>query len=254
METSEPEVVTVGAGRGVAWVAEGFQLFRSDWLSWIGLSVLLVVLSMVAAIIPVANILVPVVTPIIIAGLMLACAQQKQGDEISIALVFSGFSRNPAQLALIGVFYFVANILIIVTIIVLLLVILGGFDGLSQLSLEDPELLIQHLFKVLLVLLIGLSMYLPVVMALWFAPALVVFKDLSAVKAIALSIRGCLLNVLPFLIYGIVTMLLMILASIPFMLGWLILLPILIASVYASYSDIYLPGPGQEDSARLVSP
>ena len=254
MEHSEPEVLTVNAGRGVGWVAEGFHLFKSDWLSWIGLSVLLVVLSMVASVIPVANLLVPVVTPIIIAGLMLACAQQAQGGEISIALVFSGFGKNPGQLALIGVFYFVANILILVTIIVLLLIIMGGFEGLAQLSLEEPELLIQHLFKVLLVLLIGLSMYLPVVMALWFAPALVVFNELTAVKAVVLSVRGCLLNVLPFLIYGIVTMVLMILASIPLMLGWLILLPILIASVYFSYREIYQGAPEQSGSAGHISP
>ena len=43
------------------------------------------------------------------------------------------------------------------------------------------------------------------------------------------------------LVYGITFMLLAILASLPMMLGWLVLLPLVFTSLYASYSEIFPP-------------
>jgi uncharacterized membrane protein len=47
-------------------------------------------------------------------------------------------------------------------------------------------------------------------------------------------------NILPFLVYGILYLIFAFVASIPLLLGWLVLGPVLIASVYFSYTDIYL--------------
>ncbi len=244
--------LTVGAGRGASWLTEGFTFFRRDWLAWIGLSIMLIILTMVSSVIPVANIIVPVITPILVAGLMLACKQQDQGGEISIAVVFSGFSRRPGQLALVGLIYLGANIAIMVLMLILVVIILGGIDSISQLTLDEPEMLLEHAINLLLAALIGLSLYLPVVMALWFAPALVVFNDMTAVQAMRMSIRGCLVNILPFLIYGVIAMVFMIIASIPFLLGWLILIPILTASVYLSYKDIFTGSMDLTESATFT--
>jgi uncharacterized membrane protein len=93
---------------------------------------------------------------------------------------------------------------------------------------------------VLLAVLIAIALALPLVMALWFAPALVVFHELDAVAAMKASFTGCLRNIVPFLVYGIVGLLLAVVAMIPLGLGWLVLGPVLAASVYASYRDIYL--------------
>jgi uncharacterized membrane protein len=60
------------------------------------------------------------------------------------------------------------------------------------------------------------------------------------VEAMKESFAGCLKNIMPFLIYGLVALVFAILAAIPFGLGWLLLGPVLIGSVYASYRDIYL--------------
>jgi uncharacterized membrane protein len=78
-------------------------------------------------------------------------------------------------------------------------------------------------------------------MAYWFAPALVAIDGLSALAAMKLSFIGCIRNVLPFLLYGIVMFVLTILASIPLLLGLLVLLPVMIASMYTAYRDIYYP-------------
>jgi uncharacterized membrane protein len=54
------------------------------------------------------------------------------------------------------------------------------------------------------------------------------------------SFSGCLRNIVPFLVYGVVMMVFGAIASIPMLLGWLVLGPVLCGSYYASYKDIYL--------------
>jgi uncharacterized membrane protein len=73
----------------------------------------------------------------------------------------------------------------------------------------------------------------------WFAPALIVFRHMGAVQAMKASFVGCLRNFVPFLIYGLVLLIPAVLATIPFALGWLVLGPLVVASIYTSYKDIY---------------
>jgi uncharacterized membrane protein len=67
----------------------------------------------------------------------------------------------------------------------------------------------------------------------------VVFHGQSAAQAMKASFVACLKNIVPFLVYGVLTFLLAILASIPFGLGWLVLGPVLAGSLYAGYRDIF---------------
>jgi uncharacterized membrane protein len=76
-------------------------------------------------------------------------------------------------------------------------------------------------------------------MALWFAPALVVLRELPPIQALKQSFRGCLKNIVPFLVYGLVAMVLTVLAAIPFGLGLLVMMPVIMASVYVAYGEIF---------------
>ena len=76
-------------------------------------------------------------------------------------------------------------------------------------------------------------------MASWFAPALVAFQDLPAMQALIQSFLGCLRNVTAFAIYGTVLFVLFFVATIPLGLGLLILFPMIVASVYIGYRDIF---------------
>ena len=54
-----------------------------------------------------------------------------------------------------------------------------------------------------------------------------------------MSFSGCSRNVMPFLVYGLIGMVLAVVATIPFALGWLVVGPLSIASIYTSYCDIF---------------
>jgi uncharacterized membrane protein len=97
----------------------------------------------------------------------------------------------------------------------------------------------QLLLLSALAVLIWLALMLPVVMAMWFAPCLVVFQQQGAMQAIQASFSGCMRNVMPFLVYGLILLVPAILATIPFALGWLVLGPLVVTSLYTSYKDIY---------------
>ena len=92
---------------------------------------------------------------------------------------------------------------------------------------------------VLLAVLIVAALLLPLAMATWFAPPLVLFHDMAPLEAMKTSFAGCLKNMLPFLIYGVVLFVAAIVATIPLGLGWLVLGPVLAASVYTAYRDLY---------------
>jgi uncharacterized membrane protein len=91
-----------------------------------------------------------------------------------------------------------------------------------------------------LLLVAGLSV--PLYMATWFAPALIVLHDQAPGAALKASFFACLRNWIPFLVYGVVLFVLCLVAAIPAGLGYLVLIPVLIASVYTSYRDIFRAG------------
>lgn len=88
--------------------------------------------------------------------------------------------------------------------------------------------------------LLGLLLVLPLVMAMWFAPALVLFNHMPPLEALKASFNACLKNSLPLLVYGLIVMLLVFFAALPVGLGFLVLMPVLSGSLYVSYRDIFV--------------
>ena len=77
-------------------------------------------------------------------------------------------------------------------------------------------------------------------MAIWFAPALIVFNAMPPVDALKASFNACLKNIVVFLVYGLMIMVLCFFAALPLGLGFLVLGPVVAGSVYASYRDIFI--------------
>ena len=88
----------------------------------------------------------------------------------------------------------------------------------------------------LLTLLLGV----PLVMAMWFAPALVYFNDMPPVAALRASIAANLKNWLVMTIFSLFLLVLTFFAALPMGLGFLVLLPVMFGALYASYKDIFL--------------
>ncbi len=87
---------------------------------------------------------------------------------------------------------------------------------------------------------LGGLLSLPLLMAFWFAPALVVLNQIRPIAALHASFQACLKNVVALLVYGTILLALAFLALLPAGLGLLIFGPVLAGSVYAAYRDIFL--------------
>lgn len=88
-------------------------------------------------------------------------------------------------------------------------------------------------------MLVMLALLVPLAMAVWFAPALVVFHNVAPLEAMKASFFACLKNFVPFLVYGVILLVLCVIAMIPFGLGMLVMVPVMMGSVYASYVEIF---------------
>jgi uncharacterized membrane protein len=230
-----PEGRTVDAGRGWNWIAEAFALFRLQPGIWILMVILLGVLFAVLSMIPMLGSLAnALLFPIFGAGLMLGCRELDQGGEFALGHLVEGFKRNAGNLVVVGVVNLIGWVLI--AIAVMAVVGAGVFMGAMRGGISGAGLSIASIMLALL-LVAGLSV--PLYMATWFAPVLIVLQDMAPGAALKASFFACLKNWLPFLVYGVALMLLAIVAAIPFGLGYLVLVPVLAASVYTAYRDIF---------------
>jgi len=227
----------VAAGRGWDWIAAGWELFKKQAGMWIALTLVALVIFVVLAFIPfLGSIASIVLTPVFGAGIVIGCRAIEEGRALEIGHLFAGFKEKLAPLATVGAIYLGAAI-----VIALVVGLATGASIFAMMSGHAPEVATPAAaLTVVLALLIMLALLLPVMMAIWFAPPLVVFHDKSAVEAMQESFTGCLRNIVPFLVYGVVMLALSLVASIPLGLGWLVLGPVLAASLYTSYKDIYL--------------
>lgn len=90
-----------------------------------------------------------------------------------------------------------------------------------------------------------LSLFLPTLagfsylLAIWFLPALVAFHDLSPLHALRISFFACAKNALTFAIFGFTMAVLHFVAVLPALLGLIVLLPVVIGTLHASYRDVF---------------
>jgi uncharacterized membrane protein len=54
-----------------------------------------------------------------------------------------------------------------------------------------------------------------------------------------LSFVACLKNMLPFLLYGLIFTVILVVAIIPFGLGLIVAIPVMMTSLYTSYVDVF---------------
>lgn len=229
---------TVAASHGWHWIVQAFALFRKQPGLWILMALALGVGYMVIGLIPLLGSLAnALLLPIFAGGLMLGCKALDRGDALRFEDLFAGFRQKAGDLVLVGAFNLVGWVFIAFAVIA----VVGGGAAIGMMhgGIEGAGVSIA---STLLATLLAASLSVPLAMATWFAPALIVLRDLSAGAALAASFFACLRNWLAFLLYGVVMLVLCVIAAIPLLLGYLVLVPVLIASIYTAYHDIYSAG------------
>ena len=227
------------AGAGVTWIGEGWRLFARAPLMWVISIFVLLVITIVIGIVPIIGTLaMQVAQPVFLAGYVIACRSLETGGDFELEHLFAGFKKNFASLLIVGLIFLAGSIA--------LFLVFAAFAGFGILmayisgSVADvyPALMASGM-SILIGTLVALALSVPLLMAYWFAPALVMMHDMAPWAAMKTSFRGCLRNIVPFIVYGFIMIVLCFVAMIPLFLGLLVWIPVAVGSTYAAYRSIH---------------
>lgn len=219
------------------WIKQGFVLFRASPVAWLALILLYALVMIGLGMIPYIGFLLFVLLgPVLAGGIMLGCQTLEQGRPLSPVKLFSAFNRHGSQLVTVGGLYLVASIVLSFGVMPQL-VSPGEMNALAV----DPAGAVKTYgtAEILRMSLVQLTLFTPVIMAVFYAPALIVLGEQPPLQAVKLSFLACFYNALPLLVSSLVLLVASMVALIPFGLGMLVVVPVMIASTYSSYRGLF---------------
>ncbi|NTV09625.1 MAG: hypothetical protein HGA47_02515 [Zoogloea sp.] len=218
----------------LAWLGAGWRMFLRNPGVWVAMSIIFIVLLFVLGIVPLLGWAVVLIGfPVLSAGMVIGCATLDRGEPLKVEHLFAGLQQHAGNLAMVGVFYMLGGLFAgFISLAVGGSAALTGYllGALSGIGLASSLLIGYMVFSVLWVLLIT---------ALWFAPALVVLRDVAPLDAMKLSVNACFRNIATFVLLGILIYVMIWLAMLPAGLGILVLIPVMAGTLYASYHDVF---------------
>jgi len=251
---SKVDIQKVAANHGWLWIRHGYNLImRSPVQSMLMVMVFAMGIFTPALVPVIGPILGVLIMPVLMAGYMRVCRSLEYSEKINNRHILAGFSSNTKQLVAIG-----GMLLLGLLFISTVTTILGGTELAAILenfkTHQDPNLLVEALLAqgsgVETSLMAGMILLFMLVIAMQFAPMLVLFDQLTAWEAMVASLRGTFRNIVPYLVYSLIMQLIAFVAGIiPMKLGWIIMLPLGMTSMYVAYRDIFSK-PIEADSER----
>lgn len=257
---SDPAAMSVGAARarpishGWHWYRQAWELFKPSWGIWLLTLLLLVVIMVVLQLIPLLGaIAANLIAPVLVAGILRMAVNADAGKGVEIGELFAGFSERTGPLVGLGALNMLVTFLVVGAMIAPMLAAMdmsamqdmGSMQGMS-----DEEIARRMTggggpgAGSVLLMLLGAALLIPWLAAYWFAVPLIFLGDRGLGAALKESFFAVFRNILPFLWFGVLYFILAAIATIPLMLGWLVLLPVLMLTIYASFRDIFMEGNG----------
>jgi uncharacterized membrane protein len=204
-------------------------------MAWMGLSAGWMLITLALVLVPVVGgVAANLLQPVFFASFAIAARKQLAGEAPEMGDLFLGFKRPLRPLVNLGA------ILLLAEIGIFFLMSLLGLPGVGD---SDEIVTVTDYVKALdgkeWILLVGLALTAVVKGALWFAPALLAFHELSTAHAIRWSLFAALSNVGAMLAYGIALTVVFVAGALPWGLGLLVVIPMMVASTYTGYADVF---------------
>ncbi|MGH1407992.1 MAG: BPSS1780 family membrane protein [Aeromonas sp.] len=233
-------------GRGWVWVRSGFDIFNKGMGASVAMVVFWFGVGMVLDLLPAGGLISQLLYMVWGAGWVAVAARGYRGEPLQFADLFAGFRHKLTPLMLGG--------LLVLALFILIGLVCGGLLsmwGLLSVLTQDPDSMVVsalQLQQLLLVLLVGMVLAIPVLMAVTFSPALIYFHDVGILQAARLSFAGCWHNMWPFFWWGLLSAILLLFGAVLLLVGLLVVIPALNYSIYVAYRDIFLDEMAQQDA------
>ncbi len=228
----------LGVERGWGWIADGWGLFTKNAAAWIIVGVIFLVAVFILNLVPfIGSLATALLAPVFVGGLMVAAQRSAQGDSVELKDMFAGFQDKEKlqPLLLLGVVAIVVSIIMFLIIMTLVggamtaMYMGGGGEAAS------PAMGFGMLFSMFLVLVLEIL----AAMLFFFATPLVALAGVAPFEAVKKSFSACLLNIVPYLFFGVIVIVLAFFAIIPLALGLIVLLPVVFCAEYCAYRDVF---------------
>ena len=230
------ECRTVEISAGFEWLRHGWLMFAAHPAVWIGCSIVMLTVMLAVNIVPLlGQLAVNVLLPVLVAGLLQLCRDLGDDTPGNISALFAGFRHNASALITVGAIY-TAGIFGI-AFLAFLLVSGGVIGGVITGRVGGFGI---ALGSMMLAALLVFALSVPVILAAWFAPALVYFHDMAPFDAMKASFAAGVKNWAAMVVFALLLSIGAFFALLPLGLGMLVFLPIVAGAVYASYRDLFI--------------
>lgn len=213
--------------RAFAWFEEAMRLFKRAPLRWCVLGFIVVASQLLLDLIPgIGAAIAKVVVPVIECGLLIGAVAVDRGAALSIRVVLVPFGARPVALAAI-----VVAALLIFAVEALAAYQFAGVNLLES-GADEPML---GMAALTIIFVAGTVVSLP----LMFVPFAVLFDEASFIRGFTTSMHAFALNVLPLLVFGALSLVLVVIGLLCFGFGLIAVIPLVSAASYAAWKDIY---------------
>ncbi len=231
----------VPAGHGVQWFSTAWQLLfqkGAAWV-WIAMYVIAFVLGVIAHFVPLIGSFVGQIVVFVLAGgLMLAARKTEGGTVPSVADLFAGFGPPFGSLVLASVLLLIGAALVFGALAMAgVTAFLTGLAGLAYGG--GPVTLAGMGATSLLLAVAALLLLIPLSLAWWLAPALIVLRNQPPLEALKSSLAAGWANLNALTVCGLVWIGAAIVATMALVLGWLVLGPLSVLVTYCAYRDLF---------------
>jgi hypothetical protein len=205
MQTPPPATAIPFARRdaqhGLFWLRHAYAMFRAAPLRWLLLIVAYYLIVLCTTLSPwplFGTFATWILKPVFAVGFLAAAWGQERGSKPVFVDLFRGFRSNLRALLPLGLVFLTGMALAVAATAVIDggTLIAWGSGG------DEPSEEVLASGRPQLALLFGFACALPTLLALWFAPALVVFHDAGALTALGTSLRAALANWRPAALFG----------------------------------------------------
>ena len=241
MDTPSISPRRLASERGLGWITDGWKLFAQAPGEWLLLTLVSLGVMLVTGMVPLLGSLAsPFVSALVMAGLLRLGRAQQTGTKPGVGALFDILSDARLKPLLITTLIYVALCFAAILLVAMVFGLGGGAMALIGGALGGEDAAIAGMGGAALMgVLVLILLITPVLAMYWFALPLVLFREIEPWEAMKTSLAAVLANMLPLLVYGLVGAVLGFLALIPFGLGLLVFVPVMLLSWLLSYQEMF---------------
>ena len=230
---------TVEPAHTLQWLAAGWRVFLANHGIWIAQTVILIAILAALGFVPLLGwAAAPVALPMLAAGMLAGVEALRRDEALRVDHLFEGLRRRTGELLLLGACHLAGALAA-----ALIAAVVGGSAVLTGMLIGALAGAGVAAGGVMFGVLVFTVLWTLLIMALCFAPALVLLDGVPPLEAMKLSARACFANLLTFIVLAAMLYVLVWIAMLPAGLGMLVLVPVIAGTLHAAWVQVFKPPP-----------